>query len=67
MLVNTKLEAGGHKDQSMILANATKNVLSAISFALRGALNGMLRDTLKPLYFIVRDVAFALRSAGEKQ
>jgi len=51
----------------MILANATKNVLSAISFALRGALNGMLRDTLKPIYFIVRDVAFALRSAGEKQ
>jgi len=64
---NTKLEIGGHKDQSSIGANATKNAPSAISSALKGALNGMLRDTLKPTYFIARGVASVLKSAGEKQ
>jgi len=66
MPVNIKLEIGGHKDQSLIRKNAT-NVPSAISSVLRGALNEMLRAILKPTYFIARDVASVLKSAGEKQ
>jgi len=65
--VNIGLVTGGHKDQSSIRANATKNAPSAISSALMGALNGMLRDTLKPISFIARDAASVLKSAGEKQ
>ena len=67
MLVNIKLEIGDRKDLSLIVVSATKNVPSAISSALRGALNVMLRDILKPTYFTARGVASALRSAGGKQ
>lgn len=67
MPLNIELVTGGLKDRSLIVVNATKNVPSAIPSALRDALHGTLRDILKPIYFIVRDVASALKSAGEKQ
>ena len=67
MLANTRLGIGGRKDRSLIVANATKSAPSATSSALRDALNGTLKDILRPIYFIVRGVASALRNAGEKQ
>jgi len=67
MLANYRLGSGGHRDQFLIVAYATKSAPSVISSALRDALNGMLRDILKPISFIVRDVVSVLRSAGEKQ
>ena len=59
MPASTKPGIGGHKDQSLIVANATKNAPSAISSALRDALNATPRDILKPIYFTARGVAFA--------
>ncbi len=67
MPANTGQGIGGRKDQSLIVANATKNASSATSSALRGALNGMLRDILKSIYFIARGVVFVPLNAGEKQ
>ncbi len=67
MQVNIRLVTGDHKDLSLTIANATKNASSAISSAPRGALNGTLRDILKPISFIARDVAFAPLNAIEKQ
>ncbi len=67
MPVNIGPVIGGHKGLSLIIANVTKNASFAISSAPRGALNGMLRDILKPISFIARDVAFAPLNAGEKQ
>ncbi len=67
MPVNIGLVTGGHKGLSSIIANATKNASSAISSAPMGALNEMLKDTLKQISFIARDVASVLKSAGEKQ
>ena len=67
MPANTKPGIGGHKDQSLIVASATKNVPSAISSALRDVLNATLRDILKPIYFIARDAAFVPPNAEEKQ
>jgi len=64
---NTKPGIGGRKDQSLIVANATKSAFSAISSALRDALNEMLRGILKPIYFIARGVVFVPLNAEEKQ
>lgn len=62
-----ELVTGGRKDQSLIIANATKDASSVTSSALKGALNGMLRDILKPIYFIARVVVFVPLNAGEEQ
>jgi len=67
MPVNIGPVTGGHKGQFSIRANATKNAPSATSSALMGALNGTLRDILKPTSFIARGVAFAPLNVGEKQ
>ncbi len=67
MPASTKLAPGGHRDQPMISISAIKSAPFAISSALRDALNGTLRDTYRPIYFIVRGVASVLKSAGEKQ
>ncbi|MBA7481759.1 hypothetical protein ES707_17234 [subsurface metagenome] len=66
MPANIKLEIGGHKDQSSIRKNAT-NVPSALSTVLRDVLNRPTRDTLKPIFFTVRGVAFAPLNARKKQ
>ncbi len=67
MPANTKPGIGGHKDQSLIAANATKNASSAISSVLRDASNATLRDILKPIYFIAKGAVFVPPNAEEKQ
>jgi F0F1-type ATP synthase assembly protein I len=67
MPVNIKLVTGGHKGQSSIRTNVTKNASSVISSVLMGALNGILRAILKLISFIARGVVSVLKSAGEKQ
>jgi len=66
MPTNIKLEIGGHKDLSLIGANAT-NVPSALSTVLRDVLNRPTRAILKPTYFIARDAAFVPLNARKKQ
>jgi hypothetical protein len=62
MPANIRLVTGGHKDQSLIIVSAT-NVGSATFFVLRGALSSKQMGILKLIYFTVRDVVSALRSA----
>jgi hypothetical protein len=62
MPVNIRLVIGGHKAQSLIIVNAT-DVDSATFFVLRGALSSKRMGILKLIYFTVRDVVSAPRSA----
>ncbi len=66
MPLNTKPGVGGHKDQSLIIANAT-NVGSATFFAPRGVLSRRLMDILKRIYLIARDVASVLWNVPKMQ
>ena len=65
MLVNTKPVFGGHKGLPMILVGAS-NVVCAKSFALRGALNRMLKDILKLIYSTAKGAVSAPGNAGLK-
>ena len=67
MLFDTKPGIGSHKGRSLIRVSATKNALSAISSALRDALNERLMDILKLIYLTAKGVASVLRSAIERQ
>ncbi len=67
MLFDTKPGIGNHKGRSLIRVSVTKNAPSAISSALRDALNERLMDILTLIYLTAKGVASVLWSAIERQ